>query len=171
MCEGYASGSKYNQAGNGGNYLCLPEEPQWKNYLEGHQSHTGRLSGVEYELFNSGSARNNIFSEANNGGADLVNNPAPCAVCYVQSRSTVLMIPARTQCPDGWNVEYAGYLVSNHYTHKRSSFVCLDEVPEVATGAKAQSQALFYPVEVECGTLPCSLYVNGREITCVVCSK
>jgi len=171
VCEGYASGSKYNQAGNGGNYLCLPEEPQWKNYLEGHQSHTGRLSGVEYELFNSGSARNNIFSEANNGGADLVNNPAPCAVCYVQSRSTVLMIPARTQCPDGWSVEYAGYLVSNRYQLKSSSYICLDEAPETATGAMAQNHALFYPVEVECGTLPCSVYIGGRELSCVVCSK
>ena len=97
---------------------------------------------------------------------------APCAVCYVGGRSTVLVVPARTQCPDGWTTEYAGYLVSESGDHSyRSSYVCWDEAPEVALGGTSQNHALIYPVEVLCGSLPCSAYPTGRELTCIVCSK
>jgi len=88
------------------------------------------------------------------------------------------MIPARTQCPDGWTSEYAGYLVSESDTmsgqsgnRKRSSYICWDEAPEIALGGTGQNQAVIYPVEVHCGSLPCSAYVSGRELTCIVCSK
>ena len=87
------------------------------------------------------------------------------------------MVPARTQCPDGWTIEYAGYLASaytdsagidkRHY----SSYICLDEAPEVGSGGRNIDQALIYVVEVGCGTLPCSEYINNRELACVVCSK
>ena len=134
----------------------------------------GVITGIEYELYNSGAYRNNIFSEINNGGRPLQDNPAPCAVCYVGGRSTVLMIPARTQCPDGWTTEYAGYLASETAlddARKRSSYVCWDEAPEVAAGGTSQNHAVVYPVEVLCGSLPCSLYPTGRELACIVCSK
>jgi len=87
------------------------------------------------------------------------------------------MVPARTQCPEGWATEYAGYLVSAYtgsissHSHKDTKYICLDEAPEVAVGGTHQNQALIYPVEVQCGSLPCSLYISGREVTCVVCSK
>ena len=174
---GYAAGPRWNDGGSGSNFLCLPTNPQWKNYINVSQPYVGAISGVEYELFNSGhSFHNNIFSESNNGGNPLLNSPAPCAVCYVGGRSTILMVPARTQCPDGWTMEYGGYLVSQAHTYrtdsrKRSSYICWDEAPEVAAGAKNQGHAVIYPVEVECGTLPCSVYHDRRELTCVVCSK
>jgi len=89
------------------------------------------------------------------------------------------MIPARTQCPSGWTTEYSGYLVSdwsnsNTQPHdtKRSNYVCLDEAPQVASsGGSNQNQAGMHPVEVGCGTLPCSTYSDGRELACIVCSK
>jgi len=84
------------------------------------------------------------------------------------------MIPARTQCPDDWITEYAGYLASDSARdtgRKRSSYVCWDEAPEVAAGGFSNDQAIIFPVEVVCGTLPCSAYVNFRELTCIVCSK
>ena len=159
--------------GSGSNFLCLPENPQWKTYLDGHQPWTGEISGVEYELFNTGDSRhNNIFSEVNSGGSPLLDKPAPCAVCYVAGRSTILMVPARTQCPDGWTTEYAGYLVSEANVDKnRSNYICWDEAPEVAAGGFNKNQTVIYPVEVKCGTLPCLDYISGRELTCVVCSK
>jgi len=108
----------------------------------------------------------------NNDGDPLLNNPAPCSVCFVGGRSTILMIPARTQCPDGWTTQYAGYLVSELRSDRlRSSYVCWDEAPEVGVGGTYRDQALIYPVEVLCGSLPCSIYPNGRELTCMVCSK
>jgi len=171
LFEGYAAGPHYRQGGSGSNFLCLHEHPQWKTYINGDQN-SASIYGVEYQLFNSGTNRNNIFSESNNGGNPLLDNPAPCAFCYVGGRSTVAMIPARTQCPDGWTMEYAGYLVSDRNTHAhRSSYICWDEAPEVAAGSKDQNQALVHPVAVHCGSLPCSLFISGRELTCVVCAK
>jgi len=174
---GYAAGPNYRRSGSGSNFLCLPEEPQWKNYIDGHQINTGSIYGVEYEVFNQRDPkpRNNIFSE-NNSDGPLGDKPAPCAVCYVQGRSTILMIPARIQCPDGWTTEYTGYLVSDYsaktdHSRKRSTYTCWDEAPEVAVGGRNQSQAVIYPVEVGCGSLPCSEYISGRELTCIVCSK
>jgi len=101
----------------------------------------------------------------------LLDRPAPCAFCHAQSRSTVAMVPARTQCPDGWTTEYAGYIMTGGRTHSRSSYICWDEAPEVTVGGTSQNQALIYPVEVSCGSLPCSVYISGRELNCVVCSK
>jgi len=171
--KGHAAGPQFNNGGSGSNFLCLPDNPQWKNYTDGNQD-SGEISGIEYELFNT-----NIFSGINNGGRPLGNYPAPCAVCYVGGRSTILMIPARTQCPDGWTTQYAGYLGSAYSSatigysngHTRTSYVCWDEAPEIAVGGTAQDNALIYPVEVKCGSLPCSIYPTGRELACIVCSK
>jgi len=174
LFAGYAAGGLYNSAGSGSNHMCLPEDPQWKNYINGDQT-SGEIGGMEYELYNSGIYHNNVFSEENNNGDPLQQNPVPCAVCYIAGRSTTLMIPAKIQCPDGWTTEYGGYLASE-YTgsssgHQRSSYICLDEAPEAASGGRDQNQAVIYPVEVKCGSLPCPLYPTGRELTCIVCSK
>jgi len=174
VVKGYTAGPHYNVGGSGSNFLCLHETPQWKTYFDGHQYVTGSIYGAEYEAWNAGQVhpQNNVFSEENNGGNPIVNNPIPCAFCYVQGRSSVAMIPARTECPDGWTTEYAGYLVSEaHINRGRSNYICVDEAPEVAIGGKSKSQSLIYPVEVQCGTLPCQLYISGRELTCIVCSK
>jgi len=167
LFEGHTAGSRYSHTGGGSNYLCLPEDPQWKNYIDGDQS-SGAIYGVEYQLDGSNSA---MFSTTNNGGTSLYNYPVPCAVCYVGGRSTILMIPARTQCSDDWTTEYGGYLASAHISHQRTSYICLDEAPEIAVGDTAKNQGRLYPVDVRCGSLPCSVYVDNRELACVVCSK
>jgi len=170
MFIGHAAGGLSTQGGGGSNSLCLPEDPQWKTYRGGDPYH-GSIAGVEYDVYSG----NNVFSEVNNGGNSLHHKPAPCAFCYVQGRSTVAMIPARTQCPDGWSMEYTGYLMSEYTgslrNSHRSSYICWDEAPEVAVGGITQHQAMIYPVDVICGSLPCSVYVTGRQLTCVVCSK
>ena len=179
LFEGYAAGPHWSQAGDGSNYLCLPEEPQWKTYLEGNHAYsaTGYMHGVQYGLWSDATYRNSIFDSSNSGGVDLLEQAAPCAVCYAGGRSTTLMIPARTECPDGWTAEYSGYLMSEshgstHGERRRSSYLCWDEAPEIAAdGAANSDQSVIYPVEVQCGTLSCSKYVTGRELACMVCSK
>jgi len=171
VLTGYAAGPIYNNGGGSSNFLCLPQDPDWDNFKTGSRF-VGHIAGVEYELFDS----NNVFSTSNTGGIPLLENPAPCAVCYLDHRLTVLMVPAKTRCPDGWNREYGGYLASEHSfdqqsSRKRSSYVCWDRAPEVAAGGTNQNQAVIYPVKAVCGSLPCSTYINGRELTCVVCSK
>jgi len=171
VSKGYAAGPRHNLGGSGSNFLCLPEHPQWKTYINGGQRWVGAIFGVEYERI-----PNNIFSKRHNNGQSLNDKPAPCAVCYVAGRSSTLMIPARTQCPQGWIPEYSGYLVSEIQTgapgRHRSNYVCWDEEPEVAVvGRHKQNHAVIYAVEVRCGSLPCSEYISGRELACIVCSK
>ena len=171
-CSGHVAGPHWNESGSGSNFLCLHENPQWRRYFSGHQ-YSGSIYGAEYIVFHSGGS-NNVFSTRNNGGDPLINKPTPCAACYVGGRSTILMVPARTQCPDGWTMEYGGYLVSESNRDKdreRSSYICWDEAPEVAAGRRSADQSVIYPVEVQCGTLPCSTFISGRELACVVCSK
>jgi len=126
VVKGYTAGPHYNVGGSGSNFLCLHETPQWKTYFDGHQYVTGSIYGAEYEAWNAGQVhpQNNVFSEENNGGNPIVKNPIPCAFCYVQGRSSVAMIPARTECSDGWTTEYAGYLVSEaHINRGRSNYL------------------------------------------------
>ena len=103
----------------------------------------------------------------------LHNHDVPCAVCYVKSRATQLMIPARNDCPSGWNEEYHGYLMADYHNHKHStSFICIDGEAEFVHGSHAnRNGALLYLVEGQCGSLPCLPYVAGRELTCAVCTK
>jgi len=158
-------GPKYDNGGGGPNYQCLPEEPEWDDFVQGEQT-ASRIYGVEYERSHS----QDVFDDTNSGSVPRYNNPAPCAVCYV-NRHSILMVPAKMQCPDGWRKEYGGFLVGDLYGRYRTDYVCFDKAPEIAVGRTNGDQGVIYPVEVICGTLPCSKYINYREMTCVVCSK
>ena len=128
-----------------------------------------QIYGTEYE-FNAGYV-SSPFSTGNNGGRSLQNHDAPCVVCLVPERSTVLMMPARRSCNAGWRLEYTGYLASQHRDFHRTEYLCLDEAPEVVQGGQDNRDgALFYPVEAACGSLPCPRYINGYELACVVCT-
>ncbi|XP_019643780.1 PREDICTED: short-chain collagen C4-like [Branchiostoma belcheri] len=160
--SGVAGGTHYNEPGGGTNYQCLPTDPQWGRYQDGVQGAKAYIYGAEYQLHS-----NVPF------GSTLLDDNVPCAVCYVPTRGSKLMIPARNTCYSGWTREYHGYLMAEKFDHPGSKeYVCVDEQPEVIQGGQAdQNGALFYPVEARCGSLPCPNYVDGRELTCVVCTK
>ena len=84
---GRIGGGHYTHRGGGANYLCLPSTPKYGKYKAGNQG-TAWVYGAEYEvsLFNP-------FEE------NLHDHDAPCAVCFVESRGSMLMIPARNDCP------------------------------------------------------------------------
>ena len=153
-------GSYYGHTGGGGEYVCLPNNPKYDKYQDGYQSHS-YMYGTEYEIG---------FNPFKN---KLHDHDAPCVVCYVKSRATQLMIPARSDCPSGWTKEYHGYLMAANSGHKHStSFLCIDAQAEFVHGSDAnRDDALLYLVEGQCGSLPCLPYVAGRELTCAVCTK
>ncbi|XP_072024676.1 uncharacterized protein [Amphiura filiformis] len=160
---GLAGGKWYDHGGSGSNYLCLPKIPEYDNYQSGTQSNRGLVYSAEYWTAD--------FSPL----SSKHDHDVPCAVCEVNSRGKILMIPAKKSCPSGWTKEYNGYLMSEHYNRgSPTEFVCVDRYPELVPGsAQNKDGVLFYAVEVRCnyGNLPCSPYVNGRELTCVVCTK
>ena len=156
---GRAAGSYFTHKGGGANYLCLPNDPSYLQYRSGTQSLRDYLYGTEYETLDGPLS---AFFEHN----------VPCAVCYVSTRGTVLMIPAKTTCPSSWTQEYNGYLMADEYGHHRKMHECVDQNPEsVPGGAADQSGALFYHVEATCHGIACPPYTAGRELACAVCTK
>ena len=155
---GYVAKSRYTHTGGGVNYLCLHNDPQWPDVTTSNFESGDRIYGVEYETLTG------IDSST-------YNDDAPCAVCHVDGRGDDLMIPGQRSCPQNWTKEYEGLLVTSHYSHKKSTFVCLDRNPEVVAGGEEDKNGgLFYTVQAACGSLPCPPYVSGFEIACVVCT-
>jgi hypothetical protein len=101
------------------------------------------------------------------------DNNAPCAVCHVIGRDSLLMVPARKSCPDNWTKEYYGYLMTAFGSaSSRRSAVCVDGHPEVVPGESANDNgALFYHMEATCNGFQCPPYDREKELTCAVCTK
>ena len=161
-----AGGEIYANSGGGSNYLCLPSTPEFDEYQSGLDTHRGHVFSAEYEIYS--------FPPF----ASKHNHEVPCAVCQARNnRSGLVTIPAMLTCPCGWTTEYYGYLMTSQYMHSKKDFACVDRFPEIVSSGDDGNQdgALFTPVEVRCsgggGNLPCSLYPDGREVSCVVCTK
>ena len=115
--HGITAGSWYGNKGGGANYLCMPHNPQYGQYQPGVQGHSP-IFGTEYQPY-SGSPISSVH-----------DHNVPCAVCYVSTRETVLMLPARKECPSSWTIEYTGYLMSTAKDgHYRTMYECVDKNP------------------------------------------
>ncbi|CAG2191391.1 unnamed protein product [Mytilus edulis] len=78
----------------------------------------------------------------------------------------------RKTCYKGWNLEYHGYLMSDHYTHRRRDYACVDINAEPLDNKNGgENGALFYPIRTKCGSLRCPPYTNEADVLCVVCTK
>ena len=159
---GIVGGGHYTNKGGATNFLCMPLNPQHLQVEAGTGGSRDFIYSTEYEI--------DGFSPFSH----LHNHNAPCAVCRVIRRSTLLMIPAKTSCPLAWTVEYQGYLMSAYHDHgHQSEYICVDENAEALPGTSSGNNgALLYLVEATCGSngLPCVPYVAGNELACVVCS-
>ena len=159
--SGRAGGTQLHQKGGASNHLCLPDDPDYLQYQAGTQG-SNPIAGVEYWF-------------ASHPSLSAVNNHnVPCAVCYVATRCVALMIPAKTQCPTNWTLEYDGYLAAEYYTHdSRTTYKCVDKSPESVAGLNATSFPAAYLILVEpyCNGLSCPPYDAGKELTCAVCTR
>ena len=153
------SGSDRTQSGGGSNHLCMPKVPEYTHpFSSSELTYKTFIYGAEYQYPLQGSHNLNV----------------PCAVCHVSTRSAVLNIPGNTTCPTTWTREYYGYLMTEQYSHKRSSmYECVEKAMESLPGSAPNTEgALFYDVEAVCDVgLPCPPYNNYKEINCAVCSK
>jgi len=155
---GRAGGSDFTQNGGGSNPQCLPLDPNYYTRQSGSQ-HYGYMYGAEYENTNG--------LVANSHDTDV-----PCTVCYVPTRNTLYMIPAKNTCPTGWTTEYFGYLMSERYYHHRSQFSCVDHSLTLVIGSShSHNGLLFYLIRGVCGSLPCPPYDPNKELSCAVCTK
>ena len=153
----------YDHPEGGSNFPCLTNNPKYNKFISGLQGTAAAIHSAEYESLLPGVGRN------------IHNHDVPCAVCYVGSRGSHMMSHATNECPAGWTREYHRYLMTSYFGQKHSSeFVCIDVDPEVVPGSqKGSDGVLLYVVEGSCGglALPCKPYIDGYELTCVVCTK
>ena len=163
LYTGVAAGSLYSHAGGGANTQCLSLDPTWGYYSDGLQG-ASYIYGTEYQL------EHGIQPFVNKG---LHDYDVPCALCYASNNNTQFMLPGRNSCPSRWSTAYYGYLMADHYGRStgRYTYVCVDHNAEPIGSSSSLNGNLFYPVEAVCGSLPCPPYVNGRELTCAVCTK
>ena len=94
-------------------------------------------------------------------------------IIYKKVTKSTMSILARKTCLRGWKSEYQGYLMAGYHAHASGTkYTCMDSHPDTLSGGHtSKGGRLFYPVEARCGSLKCPPYVEGRELTCVVCSK
>ena len=158
---GYSAGQHYTHTGGMSNTVCLHSKPNFQRFSDSVDT-SQYIYGQEYQITGFNPFKNSALNDRD----------APCAVCEVETRGTRIMIPARNVCPDGWTLEYKGYLMSAHYGHKgRASAVCVDDNAEgLPRSEKDQNGNLWYTIQGSCGSLPCGPFVNGRELTCAVCT-
>ena len=155
--SGVVAGSHNSHGGAAVNPLCLHPNPQYLQYQDGYQGHV-YVYGAEYQI-DSGSPLNN----AN-------DRNVPCALCTIYGRTTVITIPSRIDCPNGWRREYYGYLMAGHYSSSAGTqFTCVDKDLQQILGSGDNTDGyLFYTAEAQCNQhIPCS----DKELTCVVCTK
>ncbi|KAK7484047.1 hypothetical protein BaRGS_00024659, partial [Batillaria attramentaria] len=69
--------------------------------------------------------------------------------------------------------QYRGFLIAGNVDDKASSeFLCMDASPEDRPGSSSIfDHAAICIVLAKCGSLPCPPYVDGKTVTCAVCSK
>ncbi|VDI51361.1 Hypothetical predicted protein [Mytilus galloprovincialis] len=106
--------------------------------------------------------------QTNDFGSNLIDKDIPCAVCRVNHASTVLMIPGKSRCYNGWKIEYSGNLMSGHYSHAGASrYLCVDGSPDVLeSGSNHDDAYLLYGVKAYCGSLKCPPYHDdSRNLT------
>ncbi|CAH3130106.1 unnamed protein product [Porites lobata] len=94
------------------------------------------------------------------GVEKLHDHDAPCAVCFVESRGSMLMIPARNDCPSEWTEEYHGYLMTEHYNHQgQKDFIC---------AFKSFNQLQIYQACFLCNTVRDRKYVMQPELSAML---
>ena len=157
---GWTGSTFDSDRGGAANYVCMPNNPDYT--LSGLAGVHGRsyVYGTEYE------------------GPPVVSgreqHNAPCAVCYVSTQHTVIMIPAKSTCPSGWTREYYGYLMSEHRSISagRTEYECVDRLMESISGLEGDvNGGHFWHVEAQCSGMSCPPYTSTGELNCVVCTN
>ena len=161
--NGVTASGWWDATGNGGDYLCMPLDP---NYISDASVSVGHsIYTTEYKT----SSGDDIMSAVH-------NHDAPCAVCQV-SRPSKIMIPGDNSCPSSgsWTFEYSGYLMAGSYNHaSNKEYVCVDSYPESMFGSSGGSDqaSYFFFIGAGCnGLFDCPPYIQSAALNCVVCTR
>lgn len=109
-------GGSFANRGGAANHLCMPLDPEYTLLFRSGVQGYSLVYGAEYKNPLQGTDDHNV----------------PCAVCTCTTRGRIIMIPAKTSCPDdSWSKEYDGYLMSERMDLGRGTFECIDKSQQV----------------------------------------
>lgn len=110
---------------------------------------------VEYHplpLTSTGAQLNRIFQDEN----------LPCLRCLANNAAKVVTVPGTFLCPDGWTLEYSGYLGTDSSAAMGSErYVCLHAESKSSGHAQSSVRGLLNDP---------ALYDEERDLTCTVCT-
>ncbi|VDI15949.1 Hypothetical predicted protein [Mytilus galloprovincialis] len=165
--EGFVGGASHNDSGSQVNMLCVPTQPQYAINNKKADNHPW-LGGTIYSMHQMDTPNTALDQ------SKYTLYGIPCTVCRARDKTSVIMIPGRKECTSDWEKEYNGYLFGGNPKFKSGSeYVCIDEVPERRKKATSWSEKpILKPVHSKCNeVMPCPPFIDGRVLTCVVCSK
>lgn len=157
---GITAGKGTGDSGSGTNTLCVPHDPDSLPSDFPTTTYSGNfasLFGAEY-----------LFTYKN----VAIYDDVPCAICKVKPATATMMVPAKLSCPQGWTLQYHGYLGAAYYSQHATQFICVHSDPEYLEGLRQVNSGgyLIYPVRVYCGALPCPKYKQDQYLSCAVCT-
>ena len=157
--KGQAAASNPDSKGGGANFLCVPNNPQYKSSKK--PACFTEIRAVEYQR--------PVFDPT------LGNGDVPCAVCLTTKRSIQMMIPGMSQCPAGskWTREYSGYLMTGlENLANNNVFECIDDkskaIPMTSTCNKVAG--LFHVLFKAGGRQGLPSPFEAKPVSCVVCT-
>ena len=161
---GFTTGFPTSQTGST-TFKCLPNPDAFNiSYYEPEKD--SRYTNVSEVRFVNTTGYRTFVQEDNNYNSDAV-----CAVCQVNGRDTIQILPARSEClNNSWTKEYNGYLMTDD---DGTVFTCVDKNMESFTNyitPKVGAPVLRHvvaPLEEITG----GKYDAGKVLSCVVCSK
>lgn len=157
---GITAGKHLSNTGSGTNTLCVPHDPDSLPSDFPTTTYSGlyaALFGAEYQFTYKNVA---------------VDDDVPCAICKVNPATATMMVPAKLSCPQGWTLQYHGYLGAGSYSDHASEYICVDSNPEYFEGLRQvnSDDHLIYPVKAYCGALPCPKYKQSQYLPCAICT-
>jgi len=157
--DSFIASEHYTHNGSGYNYLCMHPQPEKLPGNSAGNQNGALLYGVEYE--NTGAVDKNH------------NHDAACVVCEHKRPERVPYVQwGRKTCTNGHKTEYWGVIMADHYSHKKSEYICVDWERAARKGGSSGNQngGLLYTTEMEKGSSDEIVYGHNRELSCAVCS-
>jgi hypothetical protein len=127
---------QYHLDGNGYNYQCLHERPQYARIEAGLNTNGAtrqggaRLFAVEYDTAKDGIGHD-MWQMWH-----LHDHEVPCAVCQSNVSLASFMQPGSRECPTGWSQAYEGFIMSSpangdpsraySRANSRGEYICVD---------------------------------------------
>merc|ERR1712224_574795 len=106
------AGGYHTHNGSGANFICMHPQPENPAGASSGNHNGALLYGVEYE---------------NTGAVDKNHDrDAACAVCEHESLASVYVQWGRQTCTGGHGTVYWGIIMAQHYSQRKSTFICVD---------------------------------------------